>query len=222
MFEGQDGMLYALLCDGMGSGKNAALTSGSCVVFLEQVLRTGVSIQTALRMLNHYLRSRSGEPEDEYSSTVDLFALDLYSGQARFVKSGAACSLVIRDGRLYRLASHTVPIGILQAIDAQVIPFDVRPGDRILMMSDGLTDTAQESFDTNGTGEMDTRAADDWLTEYLSEHADELQASSDATIDSPCTDDTQLIETLFSLARKHGSTDDISMISLRILEEKVG
>ncbi len=217
LFEGEDGMFYALLCDGMGSGRNAALTSGSCAVFLERVLRTGVSVHTALRMLNQYLLSRSTSPEDECSSTIDLFALDLYTGKARFIKSGAAPSLILRDGRLFRLSSHTVPIGILHAIDAQVIPFDVKPGDHILMMSDGITDTSLDAQEQTSDGEMETRAADDWLTEYLSDdtHIPTPQQSED-----PASEDGAWIDTLFRMARTHGSTDDISMISIRISTEQ--
>ena len=203
LFEGEDGVFYALLCDGMGAGRNAALTSGSCAMFLERVLRAGISVQTALRMLNHYLRSRTVSPEDECCSTVDLFTLDLYTGEARFVKSGAAPSLILRDGRLYRLASHTVPIGILQAIDVQVIPFEVRAGDHILLLSDGITD-AENTEDDQPIGSV--RHADDWLTEFLSG-------------DVP-RDDIALIERLIELARAHGSNDDISVISIRIRAEQ--
>lgn len=198
LFESEDGMFYALLCDGMGSGRNAALTSGSCSVFLERVLRAGVGIQTALRMLNHYLRARTTAPEDECSSTVDLFSLDLYTGQGQFIKSGAAPSLILRDGRLYRLISHTVPIGILQAIDVQAIPFDVRPGDHILLFSDGISDTTLLTEDDYGT--------DDWLTDFLSNEIP--------------SDDTALSDRLIELAREHGSSDDISIISLRISDQQ--
>ena len=211
-FEGPDGMFYALLCDGMGSGKNAALTSGSSAVFLEQLLKGGVSVQTALRMLNQYLRTRSGTPQEECCCTVDLFALDLYTGKARFIKSGAACSFLLRKGRLYRICSHTIPIGILQAIDAQVIPFDMQAGDHVLLMSDGITDTATLSEEDSTADGIQARPCDDWLSELLSEAPSAEQESSD----SPYSTDSTLIERTFALARKHGSMDDISMMSIRI------
>jgi stage II sporulation protein E len=154
-------------------------------------------------MLNHYLRARASFPEDECSSTVDLFSLDLYTGQGQFIKSGAAPSLILRDGRLYRLISHTVPIGILQAIDMQVIPFEVRPGDHILLFSDGITDTtAYDEHEPSGH----IQNPDDWLTDFLSN-------------DIPKEDDV-LIDRLVELAREHGSSDDISVISLRISEQQ--
>ena len=199
LFQSEDGIFYALLCDGMGSGRSAALTSASCAVFLERVLRAGVSVRTALRMLNHYLRDRVVSPEDECCSTVDLLSLDLYTGQARFYKSGAAPSIVLRDGRVYRLAAHTVPIGILQAIDVQTIPFDLVAGDRILLLSDGITDIEAQA---NNQQAASARGTSDLLTEFLS---GELPS-----------DDGQLADALISLAREHGSCDDLSVISVRI------
>lgn len=202
LFQSEDGMFYALLCDGMGSGHSAALTSASCAVFLERVLRAGVSVRTALRMLNHYLRDRVVSPEDECCCTIDLLALDLYTGQCRFYKSGAAPSIVLREGRVYRLSAHTVPIGILQAIDVQTIPFDLVPGDRIVMLSDGITDMLEAQKEMQQA--TDAHGAGDLLTEFLS---GELPH-----------DDEQLANTLISLAREHGSCDDLSVIALRIGE----
>lgn len=191
------GVFYALICDGMGKGRRAAITSGAAGVFLERSLRAGVEIQTALRMLNHYLISRQHSSEEEISSTIDLFALDLYTKKGYFLKSGAAPSLILREGRIFRLASHTLPIGILQAIDAQIIPFEVQPGDHILMMSDGVSDLESgEAADDHG----------DWLSEYLSGPLPE--------------DDNGLICELFARARANGSCDDMSMVSIRISSEK--
>jgi stage II sporulation protein E len=180
----------------MGKGREAAMTSGSAGVFLERTLLAGVEINTALRMLNHYLLSRTTSPEEEISSTIDLFALNLYTKQGYFLKSGAAPSLILREGRLFRLSSHTLPIGILQAIDAQVIPFEVQAGDHILLMSDGVCDIE---------GNESLCAQSDWLADYFAGHLPE--------------EDSVLIGELFSLARDHGSCDDMSVISIRIAED---
>ena len=124
----------------MGSGSEAALTSGICAVFIEKLLKAGSTMDTSLKMLNSMLRVRGME----VSATVDLMELDLMNGCARFVKSGAAPSFVLRDGRLFRLQSKTVPIGIVRALDAELIKFDVRRGDMIVMLSDGVVRSFEE------------------------------------------------------------------------------
>lgn len=193
VFVSEQGIFYALLCDGMGKGRRAAQASSMCGIFLERLLKAGVEIKTALRMFNHYLLTHNHAPEEEISTTVDLFALNLYTGQACFVKSGAAPSLILREGRLFRLCAHTLPIGILHAVDVQIIPFEVSAGDHILLISDGICDAEE--------GEQEA----DWLSDYLSGDYPE--------------DDNALIGSLFSKARAHGSDDDMSVISIRIFSE---
>ena len=133
-FETKDGRMFMLISDGMGSGKEAALTSGVCAVFLERMLTSGAAMDTALKMLNSMIRVR----QSECSATVDLMEIDLMTGRAKFVKSGAAPSFVLREGRLFRLQSKTVPIGIVRALDAEMIQFEIEPGDTVIMLSDGV------------------------------------------------------------------------------------
>jgi len=135
-----DGRYYMLISDGMGSGREAALTSSVAAMFLERMLTSGASMETSLKMLNKLIRAG----ERECSATIDLAEIDLKTGEAKFIKSGAAPSFVIRDGSIYRLQSKTVPIGIIRALDAEMIKFDVREGDMIVMLSDGVARSFEE------------------------------------------------------------------------------
>lgn len=141
-FVGEGGYFYALLADGMGSGREAAVTSGICGAFLHQTLAAGTSKGVALRALNTLLAERGCE----CSSTVDLFELDLLFGRASFIKSGAAASYVKRENSLFRIRSATMPIGILDAPDAERIRFDVQAGDVIVMLSDGVSQSPEDSL----------------------------------------------------------------------------
>ena len=118
----------------MGSGREAALTARICTVFLEKMLTAGNRKETALRLLNSFVRAKG----IECSATVDLMELDLITGRAGFIKSGAAPSYVRRDGNLFKLQSKTVPIGIMRALDAEQLCFDVEAGDVSIMLSDDV------------------------------------------------------------------------------------
>lgn len=133
------GKFYMLISDGMGSGREAALTSGVCATLLQRLIESGAGLETSLKMLNNIIRAG----ERECSATVDIAEIDLITGEAKFVKSGAAPSFVLRGGNIFRLQSKTVPIGIIRALDAEMIKFDVMPGDRVVMVSDG----AARSYD---------------------------------------------------------------------------
>ncbi len=152
LFSNRRDCFYALISDGMGAGREAALTSGICSVFLEKMLRAGNRASTSLRMLNNLLRSRGEDSTHECSSTVDLLELDLMSGEASFIKSGAAPGFVVRGQVVRRFRSGTLPIGILCAPDAAESRMSLLPGDTVVMISDGVLQSDPDCK---------------WLVEYL-------------------------------------------------------
>ncbi|MBR4296503.1 MAG: SpoIIE family protein phosphatase [Clostridia bacterium] len=188
-FETSNDSFYALISDGMGSGTAAALTSELCGLFLTKMLQGGNRKETSLKMLNTLLRSKSGE----CSATVDLMELDLINGEASFIKSGAAPSFVRRGDKLYKLRSNTVPIGIMNAIDAEQVRFDISDGDVIIMLSDGISQCPEECL---------------WLMEMLGGEWNE-----DESLDSFAA---RIAET----ADENGSGDDISVLLVRVNENK--
>lgn len=148
-FEDGDGRFYSLIADGMGSGDLARRTSRIARDLLSNILAAPCSKSTAFHILNHVVRSRC----EECSTSVDLFDFDLITGEGVFYKCGAAASYVKRDGSIFRIRSETAPIGIMKNIDAERIRVEVRGGDWVVMISDGISQTVEDSA---------------WLLEFLS------------------------------------------------------
>lgn len=171
-FENEEGYYYTLVSDGMGSGREAALTSGISAVFLEKLLMAGAPMKSSLEMLNAFICGGEGE----CFTTVDLMETDLYTGKTSFIKSGAAPSFVLREGKVFRLHSKTVPIGIIRALDAEVISFDIREGDSIIMMSDGVTGSYEacpwlyEALESSHVAELSPAKAAKWIGELAAKH----------------------------------------------------
>lgn len=138
LFENKKEYFYALISDGMGCGREAALTSNLCSIFLEKMLQAGNRAGTSLKMLNNMIRSRGADSTRECSSTVDLVEIDLVLSQAVFMKSGAAPSFVVRGGEVNRLQAGTAPIGIIRTLDVNSETYRLRPGDTIVLISDGI------------------------------------------------------------------------------------
>ena len=184
-----DGFYYAFLCDGMGSGEDAALTSHLCSVFLEKMLACGNKKAITLEMLNHFLTSRTTES----FATVDLVEIDLVLGVASFLKSGAVPSYVVRNRHLYKIASGTFPIGILPEVSVEVTEFELCDGDVILICSDGVSSDieTQENADPM------------WFTEFVSHE---------------WTDDLDIMaEKIMSAARSASSgSDDMTVELIRV------
>jgi stage II sporulation protein E len=132
-FNGHDNYFYALISDGMGTGANAALTSGICEIFLHEMLEGGNRVDTSVNMLNAVIASKG----NECSATVDIMELDLYSGSRTFLKSGAASSFILRGGSVYKLSARTMPLGIIDEADTDLQRVRLEDGDTIFLVSDG-------------------------------------------------------------------------------------
>ncbi len=137
------GYAYAFLCDGMGSGNAAALTSALAATVLSGFLRAGNRADTSLRMLNGVLAAR-GRRESESSTTVDLLEIDCVKKEATLFKCGAAPTYLLRRGETTRFFSRTAPAGILETLDAERLRFSLEAGDVLVQVSDGVTGGEEE------------------------------------------------------------------------------
>ena len=184
-FDTDKGYFYSIIADGMGCGKVAAATSRLTCIFLEKLLCAGTAKNVCLEMLNNLLLSKS----DETFSTVDLLEVDKLNASAYFIKAGAAPSFVLRNSRLYKIASETPPVGIIPSFSAESTRFSLEKGDVIIMVSDGVI-----------TSDSDAR----WLSELI-----RLDSSSD-----PALLAGELIERAKNIG---GRTDDASACVIRVI-----
>ncbi len=140
-FPSKKGHFCSLISDGMGSGHEAAVTSGMCALFIEKMLSAGNSAAVTLKMLNAMLRAKG----TECSATVDLCDFDLVSGDIEFYKSGAAPSFIVRGNEIFRIESKTLPVGIIRTLDAQKTHIKAEIGDVIVMVSDGIAESDEDA-----------------------------------------------------------------------------
>ena len=125
------------LSDGMGSGLEACQESEAVVEILEQFLTTGFSRETAARMLNSALVLQR---RDGMYSTVDICALNLYTGVCEFLKAGAATTFIKRDQWVEAISSTTLAAGLLQQMDFETTTKKMYDGDYLIMVTDGVLD----------------------------------------------------------------------------------
>lgn len=183
-FKGINDKEYFLICDGMGTGDEARLTSQMCTNFLEKILKVSSEKEIALSILNNFVRSKNME----CSSSVDLLEIDLIGRGASFLKSGASPSFIKRGEKVFKLLSKTAPIGIMRNLDAEKLSFYFEKGDICVMLSDGVA-----------SGKGDTH----WLNNYLmeTESTDTEEIAGEilelAKIHNKSRDDTSVIVILF-------------------------
>lgn len=104
-FKTEEGVLYVLLSDGMGTGASAKNSSASSARILEQFLRAGAAPESALRILNDLMLLRNETDTD--SATIDLLYLDLFTGRAKIFKYGAAPSYIRTSDAVRRIRCRT-------------------------------------------------------------------------------------------------------------------
>ena len=145
-FKRGDGTLYVLLCDGMGSGPQANRESSLALRLLEQFLQAGVETEHALVTLNSALALR-GEEAGGFT-TVDLLQVDLFTGDGAVFKLGAAPTYVRKGGTVRRISGTSLPAG-LEAEERSApdrFPIHLSPGDCVVLVSDGVTGTEDDSW----------------------------------------------------------------------------
>ncbi len=140
VFENDERYFYCLVSDGMGSGRDAALTSRLSAIMMEKLLTVGAEKESALRLLNKALV----EKQEEVFATVDLLEIDRVLCTATLIKAGAAPTVLIRDGSVSLIESRTPPAGIMRKVIADKKTFRLKKGDMIVMLSDGVLQTGND------------------------------------------------------------------------------
>lgn len=150
-----NGTYLTMISDGMGSGPQAGKESSAAVDLINKFVKLGFNKLTAINTINSLMTINFSQ--DEKFSTVDLSTIDLYTGEAEFIKVGAAATLIKSENKIETMDCKSLPIGVLEKVDTEVIKKQVKNGDMIIMVSDGVLD-----YDNEEAGKAD------WLVEYLS------------------------------------------------------
>ena len=137
----KDGTYMTVLSDGMGSGPEAHRESKAAVELIEKFTEGGFSKETAINTVNSVMSIRCSE-EDKFS-TLDLNSIDLYSGDVTFMKVGAVASFIKSENGVDAISSKTLPIGVLDKVDVDIIERRVVNGDMIITISDGIMDSIE-------------------------------------------------------------------------------
>ncbi|MGI5970676.1 MAG: SpoIIE family protein phosphatase [Oscillospiraceae bacterium] len=140
-FKNDDGKLYIVLSDGMGSGENAARESAMAVHLLERFLKAGMLPSAALRTLN----SGFMLGEEKIVTTVDMLCVDLFSGESSLYKYGAAPTYIKRGNTVRRLEGRALAAGSgFGATEPDVLKIKLAEGDYAILLTDGVTDGAED------------------------------------------------------------------------------
>ncbi len=147
----QDLKHLSVLSDGAGSGVQAAKGSSTVINMLEKLLNGGFNEQKAVEIINSVLKLKGN---DTIFSTLDSFIFDLRTGEAQFIKLGAAPTYVLQNGRVTTINNINIPIGLVKNTDYIPIVKKLENNDLVIQISDGII---KEGMNANNN----------FLTQYL-------------------------------------------------------
>lgn len=129
------GKFAIAISDGMGNGERAHVESKETLKLLQKILKSGIEEKVAIKSVNSILSLRT---TDEIFSTLDLAMIDLQNASTKFLKIGSTPSFIKRGDKIIKIQASNLPMGILQEFEVDVVSQQLKAGDLLIMMSDGV------------------------------------------------------------------------------------
>lgn len=129
------GFGYVILADGMGTGVDAAADAASACQLVKSMLLSGCGGKEAAAYANAMLSVRDSA---EAAISVDLFEINLFTGEAVIYKAGGAPSFIYKNGRVTAAYNPSLPVGIMDELCCRDCRASLVAGDGAALVSDGV------------------------------------------------------------------------------------
>jgi serine phosphatase RsbU (regulator of sigma subunit) len=137
-----DGGVGFFQVDVAGHGAAAALVSVACHHALSQAILTRTQ---AMRLEEIVSQINEEWPDDLPYFTMILGEIDPRNERARIVQAGHPSPLIIRAGGFVEpIGDGGFPVGMIPTAYYSTVEFDLAPGDRLFVYSDGLVEAENE------------------------------------------------------------------------------
>jgi serine phosphatase RsbU (regulator of sigma subunit) len=166
--------LHLSVTDAVGHGVESALTATLCVGSLRNTRRHGVPLLEQAAAANEAIQQQMRAPEGEAFATAVLGRLNLDGGGLELVNAGHTAPFLARDGQVNALELPVgLPLGMFAGTTYQSKTVPLVPGDRVIVVTDGMLERAAASLDlkfhVEQTRELHPREATRALTDRVIE-----------------------------------------------------
>jgi serine phosphatase RsbU (regulator of sigma subunit) len=147
--------LYVSISDAMGHGMTAALLSSLEVAVLRNSRRRGLGLRQQVRAANVALHDQFA---GERFVTHLALRIDRHDGWAGAVNAGHSLAYLLRGDVVGEVGLEPdLPLGLFQHADFQQHTLTFKPGDRLLLVTDGVLEAAPDdgpAFGDDGVADL--------------------------------------------------------------------
>jgi PAS domain S-box-containing protein len=189
-----DERLDILVCDVSGHGISSALVANRIYSETMAQIERGAELGSMLRHLNHFAVQNFANASSYYF-TMAAARFNRSSSCVQFAGAGHPPALLLSPGESPRLLeSKSMILGLFEdaAADAAAIEIPARSGDRVLIYTDGLTETFNPNGEMLGIDGL-AEIARDTFTLPLPRMKQEILARVAAWCGGPAVDDVSLV-----------------------------
>lgn len=177
--------LSLIVADVSGKGVSAAVVASTLQGMLYSHLARDSSLPEMIAAVNRFLCDKVGG--QKYATLV--IARLLGSGELELINCGHVPPLLISGDAVTKLEDGNLPVGLVAGADFQATRLQLKPGDRLVLVTDGVTEAEDAEGEFFGMERLETCCKDGFAAIE--------QAVTDFRRDTALTDDCTITEIIY-------------------------
>jgi serine phosphatase RsbU (regulator of sigma subunit) len=179
--------LTIVLADVSGKGVSAALLASTLQGMIYSQLTAGMPLTDIVTAVNRFFTDKNiGE---KYATVI--IARIQANGDVEYVNCGHILPLVVSNGEVQRPAYGNLPVGLLPDAKYKSDRCQLKPGDRLVLVTDGVTEAENAHGDFFEDSRLELAAKTGTLEQIFT-------AISDFCGGTPLSDDCTVVELLYT------------------------
>jgi sigma-B regulation protein RsbU (phosphoserine phosphatase) len=176
------GQLYVVIADISGKGISAALLASALQGLLYAQVKSGLPLPEIGAVANQFIFDKS---VGKYATMVLVRMAE--DGLVEYMNCGHVKPLVVTEDSVVQLKESNLVVGLLPNITYESTTYQLKEGERLLLVTDGVTEAENEAGDFYGDDALEAIATRSSVEQIL----DEIRTFIGA---APSTDDCTLVE----------------------------
>src|SRR5271166_3489929 len=180
-----DNGLSLIVADVSGKGVSAAVVASILQGMLYSQLARDSSLPEMIAAVNRFLCEKVGG--QKYATVV--VARLASDGQLELINCGAVPPLLVSGDTITRLVEGCYPVGLVPGVEFQAYSVQLKAGDRLLLVTDGVTEAEDASGEFFGNDRLERCCREGFAAIE--------QAVTDFRGETPLTDDCTITEMIY-------------------------